>query len=112
MTNQPEFVPLCSVDDVKPGEARHYRPTQGALRLKPVAVWNDNGAYHITNYVCPHSGGPLSEGKIENGVLECPWHQWQFDAATGKSARSDGHVINVYECKVEDGQILIGGVKA
>ena len=112
MTEQPDFVPLCGVDDVKPGEARHYRATQGKWRLKPVAVWNDNGTHYITNYVCPHSGGPLSEGKIENGVLECPWHQWQFDAATGKSARGDGHAISVYECKVEDGQIMLGDVKA
>lgn len=112
MTEQPDFVPLCSVDDVRPGEARHYRATQGKWRLKPVAVWNDNGTHYITNYVCPHSGGPLSEGKIENGVLECPWHQWQFAAATGKSAKGDGHAISVYECKVEDGQILLGDVKA
>ena len=112
MTEQPDFVPLCGVDDVKPGEARHYRATQGKWRLKPVAVWNDNGTHYITNYVCPHSGGPLSEGKIENGVLECPWHQWQFDAATGKSAKGDGHAISVYECKVEDGQIMLGDVKA
>lgn len=112
MTEQPDFAPLCSVGDVQPGEARHYRATQGKWRLKPVAVWNDNGTHYITNYVCPHSGGPLSEGKIENGVLECPWHQWQFDAATGKSAKGDGHSISVYECKVEDGQILLGDVKA
>ena len=41
-----------------------------------------------------------------------PLHQWQFDAATGKSAKGDGHAISVYECKVEDGQILLGDVKA
>ena len=59
------------------------------------------------------AAGPLSEGKIEDGVrVECPWHQWRFDVATGKSARGDGHTIAIYECKVEDGEVLIGDVKA
>ena len=111
MTEQPDFVALCSVDDVKPGEARHYRPAAGKWRLKPMAVWNENGEFHITNYVCPHSGGPLSEGKIENGVIECPWHAWQFNVADGKSARGDGHAIAIYECKVEGGEVLVGDVK-
>ena len=76
-----------------------------------MAVWNDNGEFHITNYVCPHSGGPLSEGRIENGVVECPWHAWQFNASDGSSARGDGHTITIYECRVEDGEVLVGDVK-
>ena len=111
MTQEPEFVSLCKVDDVRPGEARHFRPMQGKWRLKPVAVWNEGGDFHITNYVCPHSGGPLSEGTIENGVVTCPWHAWQFNVSTGKSARGDAHAIAIYECKVEDGEVLIGDVK-
>ncbi len=111
MTEQPDFVALCNVDDVRSGEARHFRPTQGKWRLKPMAVWNENGEFHITNYVCPHSGGPLSEGKVAGGVIECPWHGWQFNIADGTSARGDKHAIAVYECKVEDGQVLVGDVK-
>ncbi len=111
MTEQPEFVALCNVDDVKPGEARHFRPTAGKWRLKPMAVWNENGEFHITNYVCPHSGGPLSEGKIEGGVIECPWHAWQFNVSDGSSARGDGHSIAIYECKIEGGEVLVGDVK-
>ncbi len=112
MTQEPEFVVACKVGDITPGEARHFRPMQGKWRLKPVAVWNDNGTYHITNYICPHTGGPLGEGKIENGVVECPWHQWLFDASTGKSAKGDGHTITIYECKVENGEVLMGDVQA
>ena len=32
---------------------------------------------------CPHAGGPLSQGSIENGLLVCPWHGRAFDLATG-----------------------------
>jgi len=32
---------------------------------------------------CPHAGGPLSEGTLENGTLRCPWHERHFDPKTG-----------------------------
>jgi nitrite reductase/ring-hydroxylating ferredoxin subunit len=32
---------------------------------------------------CPHAGGPLSQGCIENGLLVCPWHGREFDPLTG-----------------------------
>jgi nitrite reductase (NADH) small subunit len=38
--------------------------------------------------VCPHRGGPLAEGFIEHGKIVCPWHQWEFDLATGQATHS------------------------
>src|SRR4051794_914940 len=32
---------------------------------------------------CPHQGGPLGEGSIENGWLRCPWHGYDYDPRTG-----------------------------
>lgn len=32
---------------------------------------------------CPHQGGPLGEGSIENGWLRCPWHGYDYDPTTG-----------------------------
>jgi phenylpropionate dioxygenase-like ring-hydroxylating dioxygenase large terminal subunit len=31
--------------------------------------------------ICCHRGGPLSDGKLADGCLACPYHGWQFDAA-------------------------------
>jgi pyruvate oxidase len=36
----------------------------------------------LANY-CPHQGGPLGEGSIENGWLRCPWHGYDYDPTTG-----------------------------
>ena len=33
---------------------------------------------------CPHQGGPLGEGSIENGWLRCPWHGYDYDPLTGR----------------------------
>ena len=32
---------------------------------------------------CPHQGGPLGEGSIENGWLRCPWHGYDYDPISG-----------------------------
>lgn len=36
---------------------------------------------------CAHAGGPLSEGTIVNGCVECPWHGSRFEIATGRRRR-------------------------
>ncbi len=37
--------------------------------------------------VCAHAGGPLSEGKIVDGCIECPWHGSRFEIGTGRRRR-------------------------
>ena len=33
---------------------------------------------------CAHLGVPLSQGKLENGVITCAAHHYQYDARTGR----------------------------
>ena len=35
---------------------------------------------------CTHRGGPLSDGALTCGRVQCPWHGSQFDVATGAVA--------------------------
>jgi nitrite reductase/ring-hydroxylating ferredoxin subunit len=32
---------------------------------------------------CPHRGGPVGAGPLENGKLTCPWHGMSFELASG-----------------------------
>ncbi len=34
---------------------------------------------------CPHLGLPMAKGKLENGVLTCPFHGSKFEMCTGKN---------------------------
>jgi nitrite reductase/ring-hydroxylating ferredoxin subunit len=43
--------------------------------------------------VCPHSLGPLANTAIIEGVIECPWHGFRFDLATGNCV--NGHNCNL-----------------
>lgn len=50
------------------------------------------GRYGALDNRCPHQGGPLGEGSIENGVLRCPWHGWDYDPISGKAPGFDDGV--------------------
>ena len=64
---------------------------------------------------CPHEGFPLSEtGMIEEGVLVCNKHLWEFDVATGKHiSRLERPECNLkrYPVRVVEGvvEVDVGG---
>ena len=51
---------------------------------KSLAVSHYKGEYGALDNRCPHQGGPLGEGSIENGYLRCPWHGWDYCPLTGQ----------------------------
>jgi 3-phenylpropionate/trans-cinnamate dioxygenase ferredoxin subunit len=68
---------------------------------RSIGVFNVGGRFFALRNRCAHQGGPLCEGRVfacvdsdrpgeyryEEGryLLECPWHGWEFDLATGQS---------------------------
>ncbi|KAG5849068.1 uncharacterized protein HI_0077 [Anguilla anguilla] len=75
-----------------------------------VLVHAENDGYWAMDSSCPHEGGPLDLGDIEdlgNGKLAliCPWHHFDFCLETGES--STGLKNQVYEVRVVQGKIYI-----
>ncbi|MFT7518510.1 MAG: pyruvate oxidase [Kiritimatiellia bacterium] len=72
--------------------------------LRRFCLTHHNGVYAALDDACPHQGGPLGEGSIENGLLRCPWHGWDFDPTTGRSPGSFGDGVATHPIEVrEDG---------
>jgi thiamine pyrophosphate-dependent acetolactate synthase large subunit-like protein/nitrite reductase/ring-hydroxylating ferredoxin subunit len=46
---------------------------------------------------CPHQGGPLGEGSIENGWLRCPWHGYDYDPISGAPPAGFSDGAGAYE---------------
>lgn len=63
--------------------------------------------------VCTHQEFAMSAGDIlSDGTIQCAWHGARFDCATGEVRQVPAtKPLPVYEVKVEDGQILIGGLR-
>ena len=70
---------LCSPDDVPEGSA--LRVEAGTLTL---AVFNVGGEFYVTDDNCTHGPGSLSEGYIEGDIVECNFHNGQFNIKTGE----------------------------
>ena len=64
------------------------------------------GKFCALDNKCPHQGGPLGEGSIENGLLRCPWHGWDYHPCTGKAPGYDDGV-ETYQTKVENGVVYV-----
>jgi nitrite reductase/ring-hydroxylating ferredoxin subunit len=60
--------------------------------------------------VCTHIGGPLSEGKLSDGCVTCPWHGSTFSLADGRVRAGPATAPeDAFEVRVRDGQIELRG---
>ena len=73
-----------------------------------ICLTHFKGKFSALDNKCPHQGGPLGEGSIENGMLRCPWHGWDFDPCTGQSPGGFDDGMNTFEVKEEDEAIYVG----
>jgi len=104
------FVKVGNAKDIKEGEMKTFD-----VDGEQVVVVKVKGKLHSFNGECPHKGGPLGEGSLNDNVITCPWHQVQFDVTTGKivsiqfDPKKHGSVsdIKTYEVKVEGDDLLV-----
>jgi nitrite reductase/ring-hydroxylating ferredoxin subunit/uncharacterized membrane protein len=57
---------------------------------------------------CTHKGGPLSDGSLSCGTVQCPWHGSQFDVHSGAVKHGparDG--IECYPVETRDGRVWL-----
>jgi nitrite reductase/ring-hydroxylating ferredoxin subunit len=79
-----KWLPLELPADADLPELTPTKAKLGANTLVLVRVGETIQAMHET---CAHAGGPLAEGKIVDGCIECPWHGSRFRLADGTAAR-------------------------
>jgi nitrite reductase (NADH) small subunit len=98
----PEFVRICAKSELPPtGEAREI-----VFGERTFCIANENGEITAMDNVCPHRGGPLGQGMLEEGKLICPWHAWAFDLKTGAATHFPQAKVEVFEVKIEGEEVL------
>jgi nitrite reductase (NADH) small subunit len=107
MTGGPAPAPsvhrLGPVEEIPVGEGRAY-----AVGGERIAVFRlRNGRLRAVSAICPHAGGPLADGQIDDEIVICPLHQHTYDLATGR-ARSGQPDLRSYPAEVgADGQVVV-----
>jgi len=94
---------LCSAAAVAPGTALKVEVADLTL-----AVFNVGGQFFVTDDQCTHGPGSLSEGYIEDDVVECNFHNGQFNIRTGEVVAPPCMApLKIYPATVIDGKVTI-----
>ena len=104
MTAQSDgFVAVAKAVDVPPGKMIVVAIDRERIMLANVA-----GQFYAMRDMCGHRNAPLSRGKLDGHIVECPLHFAQFDVRTGKLV--DGPIsadVPVYEVRLEGDMIFV-----
>jgi nitrite reductase/ring-hydroxylating ferredoxin subunit len=98
-----KFVDVMSEEDLPIGKSAIV-----SAGNDEIALFNYKGKYYAINNKCLHNGSSLGEGRIEEGVLICPNHEWRFDLVSGQCPQNPEMKAKIFPVKVGKGRIKIG----
>ena len=90
-----------------PADLPEGRVTTVTVEHKTFCLTHHEGKLGCLDNKCPHQGGPLGEGSIENGLLRCPWHGWDYDPIDGKAPGFDDGV-EAFPVEIRSDGVYIG----
>jgi nitrite reductase (NADH) small subunit len=90
----------------------------------PVGVISVGDEFFAVADRCPHMGAAMCTGSLggtfvpsdpqelvygmDQGVIRCPWHGWEFDLATGRSLLEPRRYgLKTYRVTQDDGQVVL-----
>ncbi len=74
---------------------------------QPYAICNIDGTVRAMSGVCLHAGGPLGQGQVRDGLVVCPFHLWEFDAATGACPFTPARRVPTFDVRLDGDEIWI-----
>jgi nitrite reductase/ring-hydroxylating ferredoxin subunit len=98
------WIRACEAGELSDGEAmvvdRSPQP--------PVALFNVGGEFYAVDDTCTHEEYSLSDGYVDDDVVECALHMAKFNVRTGKVlSRPATRDLTTYPVKVEDGSVFV-----
>jgi nitrite reductase (NADH) small subunit/3-phenylpropionate/trans-cinnamate dioxygenase ferredoxin subunit len=86
---------LCQIDELIEGQGKYV-----GIAGFQLAVFLDDGRVYVLDNICPHAGGDLAEGSIEQGCVVCPWHSWTFHLENGQLRGAPGVTVRTYSTRL------------
>lgn len=98
----PRKARVAGVAEVGEGEGRVVE-----VEGRTLALFNVGGTFYAIDNTCPHRGGPLGEGDVEDRIVTCPWHAWRWDVTTGRNANNPAVTVSCYPVSVERDGVFV-----
>ncbi len=71
-----------------------------------ILLYRAGSSVSAISAVCAHAGGPLEEGKVADGCVECPWHQSVYDLKSGAVVHGPTTFPQpAYDTRITKGQV-------
>lgn len=94
---------VCQLTDIGPGEM-----TGREIAGFRIAIYNIDGEIFATDNVCTHAYALLTDGWLDNDVIECPRHGGQFSVRTGKALCEPAECdLHTYSVRIVDGRVEV-----
>lgn len=100
--SEENFVDLIAEDELWDGEMESFD-----VGDDEVLVLKVDGKVRAYDGICPHQSISLVEGELEDGVLTCRAHEWQFDALSGDGVNPRDTCLRKHEVRVVDGMVQV-----
>jgi nitrite reductase/ring-hydroxylating ferredoxin subunit/uncharacterized membrane protein len=98
-----DFTPVLNDSELPDGV-----PKRAMYNDVPILLVRRGARLFALAETCSHMGGPLSEGKLVDNCIQCPWHSSQFALDSGKVINSPAvHPQPVLETRVHNGRIEV-----
>lgn len=102
-TTTTAWTDLCHRGDLEEGNMYPFEVDEQRVLLCVV-----DGQVYATNNVCSHAFALLSDGWLEDGLVECPLHGAQFDVTNGAAVMGPADCpINTYPARERDGRVEV-----
>ncbi len=62
-------------------------PVRARLGINTLVLVRVGESIHALHETCAHAGGPLSQGIVADGCIECPWHGSRFRLSDGRAVK-------------------------
>ena len=90
-----------------PGEIPDDGVKMTAVAGRLIAITHCQGRYGALDNACPHMGGPLGQGHIEDGRLVCPWHGREYDPSSG-ACEGYEEAVATYPVEAREDGVYVG----
>jgi nitrite reductase/ring-hydroxylating ferredoxin subunit len=73
-----------------------------------IGIFHHKGNFYALHNSCLHRGGPVCTGRLEDDVITCPWHGFQYNVTTAQLLVDPNASLDHYPVMLRDGEIHLG----
>jgi nitrite reductase (NADH) small subunit len=105
-------------------ELEEAKPKIVSVQGRNIGLIKTNGEVYAVRNICPHKAAPVCRGLVrgtmmpsepgefvfglENRVLQCPWHGWEFNLETGQPIHGGRKSrLTLYNVVVEQKSVFV-----